>query len=335
MKRFVKKILIYAFFCAIIMVVPSVLVDPYNVFHWEHIRNNGVEPNKNYIKTKYIINNPDKFNGFLFGSSRVGSIHVENISDMPFYNMTCPMSTPKEQVDSVKTFIEKGVDIKTVVMGIDSLSYTCDWESHNTHGGRATYQYLDDNPVAFASLYFNPLTVLQSLSILLSDSKIEGFEHFYDYGWWCDYDRETTINWDQAVGGVGPRNYLDETLEDIREMRNVCESNGIDFILFVNPMHELTYKVAVENADFKMFLEKLVHISSYYNFSGLNDITTDNSNFIDTSHYNAYIGDMIIDVIFNNAKYDSLYSQGFGWYVDEENVDDFMNILNDQLTEPK
>ena len=335
MKRFVRKILIYAFFCAIIMVVPSVVVDPYNVFHWEHIRNNGVEPNKNYIKTKYIINNPDKYRGFLFGSSRIGSIHVENISGMPFYNMAYSLGTPKENVDSVKTLIEENVDVEMVIMGVDSMSYTFDWESHYTQGARAPYKYLADNPVAFANLYFNPSTVLQSLGILMSDGTIDGFDHFYDYGWWCDYDRETTINWDQTYGSVGPRNYLDETLEDIREMRNVCESNGIDFILFVNPMHELTYKASVEDADFLMFLEKLVYVSPYYNFSGLNDITTDNSNFIDASHYNAYIGDMIIDVIFDNARYDSLYSQGFGWYVTEENIDDLMKILDNQLARSK
>ena len=63
MKSFVKKSIFYAVFCLMVIIIPSVIIDPYNVFHWNNIRNNGVEPNQNYIKTKYVINNPEDFIG--------------------------------------------------------------------------------------------------------------------------------------------------------------------------------------------------------------------------------------------------------------------------------
>ena len=77
MKTFLKKIAPFILFILTLEIAVPILVDPYNVFHWKRIRDNGVEPNSNYIKMQYILHNPDKFDSFLFGSSRTGFIDVE------------------------------------------------------------------------------------------------------------------------------------------------------------------------------------------------------------------------------------------------------------------
>jgi hypothetical protein len=91
-------------------------------------------------------------------------------------------------------------------------------------------------------------------------------------------------------------------------------------------MCELTYNASVE-LNYMEFLEGLADITDYYNFSGLNDVTTDTDNYLDSSHYNAYIGDMMIDVMFNGNVDEKLYSQGFGWYVTQDNIDDLLAML--------
>jgi hypothetical protein len=274
-----------------------------------------------------VISNPEKFDSVLLGSSRVGSIHVENINGLSMYNMTYSCGTPCENLDTLKALIDEGVMIKTVLMGIDSCSYTMDSQPHLTEGLRSPYQYLSSNPVEFCKIYINPTMVVQSLSTILGDATIEGYDAFYDYGWWCDYDSRSGFDWNTATASMGSGYYMDDSLEAVREIKEICDANGIEFNLFINPMHELTYRASVERYDFYGFLERLVQISPYYNFSGINDVTIDNSNFLDTSHYNAYVGDMIIDVIFNNTNYDSLYAQGFGWYVTEDNIGAFIDLL--------
>lgn len=67
MRRFLRKIAPFVIFILILELVIPMAVDPYNVFHWQKIRDNGVEPNSNYIKMQYILHNPDKFDSFLFG----------------------------------------------------------------------------------------------------------------------------------------------------------------------------------------------------------------------------------------------------------------------------
>ena len=88
MKRFLIKLLPFVLWIFLLMVVVPVAIDPYNVFHVENIRDNGIEPNKNFLKTEYVIRHPDRFDAFLFGSSRVSSIHSDRIEGYRCYNMT-------------------------------------------------------------------------------------------------------------------------------------------------------------------------------------------------------------------------------------------------------
>ena len=76
--------------------------------------------------------------------------------------------------------------------------------------------------------------------------------------------------------------------------------------------------------------EELAKIAPFYNFSGINQITEDDRNYVDYTHYNAQVGDLIIDTIFDKKRYDSLYENGFGWYVDENNIVDLLSVLNQQ-----
>ena len=61
MKKFLWKICPFILFILVLEIAIPMAVDPYNVFHWRQIRDNGVEPNSNYIKMEYILHNPDKF----------------------------------------------------------------------------------------------------------------------------------------------------------------------------------------------------------------------------------------------------------------------------------
>ena len=82
--------------------------------------------------------------------------------------------------------------------------------------------------------------------------------------------------------------------------------------------------------NYLVFLEGLANITDFYNFSGFNNITLDNNNYLDWSHYTAEIGDMIINVICNGVKYPELNSQGFGVKVTRDNVKDLIRLLTEQ-----
>ncbi|GHV18428.1 hypothetical protein FACS189493_7840 [Spirochaetia bacterium] len=127
-------------------------------------------------------------------------------------------------------------------------------------------------------------------------------------------------------GGYGVKNVL----ADLEKIVDLCERNNIRLIIFTNPLHELTYQYAVENG-YLDFLNGLSAITKYYNFSGINDVTTNNQYYLETSHYKVSVGDLIINTIFDNIIDEKLLSQGFGYYVTVDSKDKLLDILREQL----
>ena len=109
MKRFLFIISVFAVYIAALHTIFPVLVDPFNIFHADSIRDNGIQPNQNYIRTKYILGNKDTYNGFMFGSSRVGAIHTDKIPGAKVYNMAYPNGLPSEHLANIMTFLENGI----------------------------------------------------------------------------------------------------------------------------------------------------------------------------------------------------------------------------------
>ena len=341
MRKFLLKVSIFAAYAVILSVITSIWIDPFNVFHWENIRANGVMPNKNYIKMKYILANPEKFDSFIFGSSRVGAIHTDKITTREkCYNMIYSTGLPGWHLLNIKTMVENDIHPKKIYIGIDSVSYTGDYDKQINDPMRCPYEYLSDDIIRFMKLYFDSGMVLKSLNTIIRSfsGKIEviNTKAFYEYGWDIPYEREKNFDWSnkrEAIPSFGSEKAdadIDLALKIIREISDICRENNIELILFTNPMHRITYLASVKDKDYLRFLEGLAEISDFWNFSSLSDITTNNANYIETSHYRAEVGDIMIDIMCNGKSYPELQAQGFGVKVTKENARDFIEMLRRQ-----
>ncbi len=334
MKKFVIRALIWGAACVAFTLLFCILVDPYNVFHPLDIRDNGVEPDKNYIKMVYILDNPQKFDSYMFGSSRVSSIHTEKLEGEKCYNMTYSSAAVWEHLDNVKTMIADGVNIKKIYVGLDSMSYTMDVRGREDDPMRQSYEYALANPVKFWLDHLDTANTFKSLNTSLKHQSKENFQEiFYEYGWSMDYDlpgMDYNIGaWSQPSIGDSPDadEQFDKVLECTKELKEICDENDIELVVFLHPMLFKAY-VASKPQRYQEFMRELAQITDYYNFSGVNDVTVDYSNYTDPSHYTAQVGDILID-FFNNGTVDErLYEQGFGWHVDADNVDELIDVLN-------
>lgn len=319
MKIFLKKMAPFILFILVLEIAIPILVDPYNVFHWKRIRDNGVEPNSNYIKMQYILHNPDKFDSFLFGSSRTGFIDVEKIPDGRWYNMSYSEGLPAEHLENLREMIENGIIPKNVMIGIDNISGFVDPSIHENQFYRIPYPR--ENKLSFYANYFSIKGVIRSLEVTL--------EHEVEDPDYVDrYYRSGSSKRDPSLGGKWKgdapywenyyRNYMDDALLSVRRIAALCEEYDINLIVFTNPIFYTTYQES-KNYGYDVLLEWLSDPVDYYNFSGINDITTNRNNYYEASHYTEEVGDMIIDRIFNGVSDEHLESQGFGFYVTGEN----------------
>ncbi len=328
MKTFIKKVLFFILTLALIALIVSITIDPFNVFHPLNIKDNGIEPNKNYIKMTYILNNPDKFDTFVFGSSRVGNIHTNNIWEAKAYNMTYSEGLPVETLNNVKTLIKHNIIPKTIYLGVDNLSYTIDPSSHIS-ASNAPYELKESNPIKFYSLYLDPAMSIKSYTTIIYKHNFDESyaTRFYEYGWNSDYgNTNSTYDFTNAKPSVGNSYRLEETLDEIRQLKQLCDENNIKLVIFTNPLYYVTYDAALEQ-NYLNFLKQLATISEYCNFSGYNSITVDSSNWIDNSHYSAEVSDKVLECMCFHAYYEGLYEEGFGYWVNEKNVDEFIDML--------
>lgn len=336
MKKFLQKCILFFLIIALIFVPFSVILDPYNIFHATKLVDNGVEPDKNYIKPLNVIRNKDKYDSLLFGSSRVGFINVSVMNDGRYYDMMASEGLPAEHLIVLKALIKRGFVPKNVVIGVDDISYFVDPALHDNVLYRKMYPWdgTFTEKLGFYLRFMDPVTNIQAIETINEHkSKISDLE-------WGDRLLTTgTENLDIISGFDVEKNlkpywaeyYMprEEALEDIRQIKELCDQYDIKLTVFTNPVFGHTYMQDIENG-YLVFLEELADITDYYNFSGFNDYTLNTEYYYENSHYTPAVGDEIIKVIFEGKKDERLLSQGFGMYVTKENKQELLDILNAQ-----
>ncbi len=336
MKRFFLKLSLLILPVALLFLLAPMLVDPFNVFHRKAVRRNGVEPNENFIKTAHVLDNKDRFDSFIFGSSRVGALHGETIEGYRAYNMTYSFGIPQEHLENLRTFLKAGVKIRMVLINVDEVCCAIDGKEHVTDPMHRPYP-ADGDFLSFYSMYMKPEIVLQSLPIIMKssyDDEADWRKNFYENGWWIGYEMDTVFKFVEADPAPDGLQYYfyPGALEALREIKSLCSENNIELIIFSSPMFSYQFRLSAR-AGYLTFLEELAEVSPYYNFSCINPITSDDSNYLDPSHYKAQIGDLILDRIFCEDK--AVHKADlFGEYVTKENVGQFMTALRAQLDQP-
>ena len=329
MKKFLRKICPFILFILVLELAIPIAVDPYNVFHWKEIRDNGVEPNSNYIKMQYVLHNPDKFDSFLFGSSRTGFINVDRIPEGKWYNMSYSEGLPEEHLDNLKELIENGIIPKNVMIGVDNISAFVDPDLHQNQFYRIPYPR--GNKLGFYANYFSIKGVILSLDVILNYEPTDPdyVERYYANG--CTVRVPSlggTWEGDAPYWDDYYRDYMSYAIDDMKEISALCEEYGINLIVFTNPIYYRTYQQS-KFYGYDNFLFWLSGASGggYYNFSGESAITMDRRYYYESSHYTEELGDMIIDRIFYGKTDESLESQGFGMYVTDDNIEEFKTAL--------
>ncbi|WP_155839487.1 hypothetical protein [Butyrivibrio proteoclasticus] len=336
MKKLLKRLPLL-----IIPVLIYVLVvyvnDIFNVFHYDNIRQTSASGNENYIKTRYVIENPDKFNAFILGSSRVANLPKDGLPSelngdmLSWYNMTYPMGCPKDNLETIKTFLKNGVDVKYVVMGIDEISMYRKYEENAGDLIYKQYQEYEASPIRFFYSYLKVKPDFKVLKESLSQttSNREETRLFYDYGVEMpNLDVKCPEKDAEMVGSLGCGYYGgSESIDAIKELVILCQENGIELKIFTSPVLESTYREAVSKG-YLDFLSDVAGVTDFYNFSGLNEYTTDMRFYFDASHYKPYVGLQIEKCLFDSKKESDVAV--FGAYITESNVNELIARLEDE-----
>ncbi|MDR3048049.1 MAG: hypothetical protein LBU51_10680 [Bacteroidales bacterium] len=291
---------------------------------------------------RYILDNPRKFNAYIFGNSRISAIDVDTIDSLHCYNMWYPGGHPLEHFENIEIMINHNIIPDTILLGIDDIAFAVDPEVNRTQLMLMPYPKDSIQIIAhtkFLIKYLNPSVLSSIKTILFHKTDAQNLELvkklFYENGGRSRMkDEQSSYNWKEAkLINDWQYNYgIENAITDIQKIIDLCNKNNIKLIIFTNPLYILTYQNAVQNG-YIDFLTRLSHITDYYNFSGINDITINNDYYLEPSHYKFNIGDMMINTIFNGINNEKLLAQGFGYHITKENRDTFLDLLHEQLTD--
>jgi hypothetical protein len=322
------------------------IVDPYGLlrkdFTWQFI-----EPNKNFIKIRFIAQNPDRYDSFAFGSSRVNSIDVRKIQGYRCYNVHYNGGLPRDHLDNIRYLLKKGVKIKLILLGLDDMSFRDDPGDHLRQPLRHPYPpVLNQHPFPYYLRYFFSFPDWGIFQEILTGYKNKLFQTsganpvFYDMfdtgQMFSDQiDRQIEDNPEKHRNNpkflrhnIIVRDRLKEAIQELREIVHLAEAHQIRLVLFINPLHKNVFLDC--GVDFERYKRALSHVSGFYDFSGLNSVTTDNYNYYETSHYRRNVGDLVIARIFNQRNIK--VPEDFGQWVTAENIDLHLKILRSRLS---
>jgi len=337
MSEFIKKTVIYLVAIGIFCVAVSMVIDPYNIYHYKNIHVTSGETNSRYVKTKYILSQPEKFNSFIFGSSRVGYIHTEQLNDenMHWYNMTYQNAILPEIKETLETFINHDVVVENILIGIDAV----DGDNPREHISdllRKPYPTTFKDAVSFHMAYLNPAIAVEALFELDEvENSQEIKQKFYEYGG-IYKEGIKNENWGKwSPEGIVPMTEISSRIEDslaiVKEISQMCEENDINLILFTTPLYVSRYLEVFEQG-MPIYIREVAKIHDIYSFSSINSINTNNMNYWEAEHFDSNIGDLLLQRIFDAEKFNqALQEEGFGVLVTKENAEDYYTFLMNQF----
>ena len=311
MKKLLLKVAVISL--PFVMAVLSTLYfDTFNVFHWKNIRFTSAEPNKNFIKTQYIIHNPKEFNAFVFGSSRVGNIPPNCLPQetdgvpLRWYNMMHSEGIPAEHLQAVRTFLKNGVRIDMIMLGFDNIAMYASIGQHEWQLLRIPFQVYEENALRFYVPYLKNITALsivKEVSRYNAAEKKTETERFYGWGGSAsDFVLTENPKMERYVSDHGGRKIAQkDAYKDIAAIAELCGENGIALVLFTSPLYETTYRDAAENGYFD-FLRSVAGVAEFYNFSSLNSYTTNPQYYFESSHYRPALGLLVENVLFGTDE---------------------------------
>jgi hypothetical protein len=276
--------------------------DPSRIFHKDYkTQYKNFHPNKLFLKVIYLMENKEKFDTLVFGSSRGGFVDVSAVSP-DAYNMSHGFGTISTYLHILKTLLENGVKVQNVWLGVNDFAI---WKDHTNALHKLTYKngYFANVPL-YAEWLFrirtNALELWMKREPLLATHKITDTKVKVDSARKGELlIRTMKRDIQPATLGYTGIFRIDETVEEMREIKTLCNQHGINLTVFTYPAFFRTY-LRYDQNKIEEFKRKLVTVVDFYDFYELGDISINQHKWFEGSHFTPSVGDFLIDNIKKN-----------------------------------
>lgn len=332
-KNFTKTTIITFFIIFLFVVIQNFVSDPFSVFvepEYAAIDAKKFFPNERYLKVKYLLANKDKYDSFLIGSCISNYMNLDGIKGQKWYNLTFTRGMIVEMWRYLSLLVENGVKIDRVLIQIseDVLKFD-DNDYKNISKDYINYTPFPITTSEKAVFYAKYLVYFPFINSTKYEPWYEGSKrNIFNGGSFLDRlpisesEMFKTKNelFEQDKIHFDSRDYNYKNVEYLKKMHDLCVKKNIEFEVFFIPKYISLYE-KVDFSKYHNIKEKIVEITPYWDFTGINKISTDKKYWTDPIHINNWTSKLIVDRIFTQNRQSVPEINDFGVFISKSNFD--------------
>ena len=319
-KRYIFSILTGSLLFLLVLPVINYRHDQWRVLHQDFAHAyDGIAINKSYLKTAYLLQHPNRYDTLLFGSSRNGAFVETDIASYA-YNAYADFGVIGQHLHNLKILLAHGMHVKEVWIGINDFDIWKDPKDFETDYSKRVYPENIQDIFEFYRLYLfkhfdnNDLAIMQGKLRLVPSNRI--YRKALEEHKQSLIDREKSLigkgmQWRKKLTSMAatllgynddPKQYrIDQTIEEIREIKELCRKHHIKTVFFFYPAFYKTF-LMYNQSRIASFKRKLAKVTDFYDFYRLDMFAMDEMQWSDTSHFVYSVAEEIIQDI-KHKKY--------------------------------
>jgi len=316
-RRYLRIVLILLLAGLTANVAANLYFDPYRVFGLKHYNRVNFEPNTRYLKAEHLRQHPE-IDAVLFGSSRAGfydAAQLKACTGLNYYNYAASAAVIGDILPRVR-WVSEGRHLKQAIFMVDYFMFMPGGQSPHDLLRKEHYLISGERPESF---YFDYLLFQpHALKRVIRENKRKWV--------WYEFDEMTgqhALPWQEGLLAANPKDYVGkgfklehpikgrysrDLFKEFNELIGRLEAQGTEVIVVVNPCHPEILK-AYDQADAARWSTALKSLpaSRVWDFSGLNAVTSTETNYYDVLHFTHAVAGRVIDTVYGRRQ-----PEGFG-----------------------
>jgi AraC-like DNA-binding protein len=329
-KKYIKLTLLFASIIILANVLINIIIDPFGIFGTK-ILPKSYQPNERFIKIEYLKSNHNKYDSYIFGSSRVGVYQpswVQEYIPSKWYNFTLSGANIEDYLLHLKYFIKQKYEIKNLIIQIDLDSIAQYSHSSSDYLFKYHYDISGTNMLKYYQEYSMIFPIKNFSEKIKFNLHPDEREYSIVTGAWKRVDKDRYIVKNPSLHNKLPifsqnlkvveniNSKFDTIIDSLKEITQIAKNNNINLYIFTTPHHKSMTK-SFSFHSIEQFYLAISKFTTFYSFSQINEITSNNLNYYEISHYRPMVAKLVLKSIFDNQSVDI---DNFVYKVDSSNV---------------
>jgi hypothetical protein len=291
----------------------------------------GVVPNERYLKYEAVVQRPQAVRSLLFGSSKAANIPFYRSLGAGAYNFAYSEGLPRDHLQVLEKLVDELPSLERVYIAVDDMSYLLDPTPHAGDYLRRQHPAVAGEPIVWFKLGYLFRALSNTDNLYFFGDRQERPDVVYEWHTsgrsLCpdcdrDIDADPEAHRTQAFFNFPyspPERYgIDRLAADLRALRALLESRGVELLLFLQPSFANNFRWH-NLAMLEELKREMAAVAPFYDFLVHDPRLVDPVNFYDVVHFRPPIGQDIMDVLTGKTR---AVAGDFGFLADTETVDE-------------